>query len=115
MTEDPQADRPQMPEPSDDAINATWDRWFSERGLQATARIEYARAILRDHAHAYAEALAAHRVALAVAAERERWHELVEQLVACHGEATCPALDWARDMMAEWVNQQPPATGKEPT
>lgn len=35
-----------------------------------------------------------------VAAERERWRELVGQLVACHEEPTCPAVEWAKDMLA---------------
>jgi hypothetical protein len=35
----------------------------------------------------------------AVAAERERWRGIVEQLIACHDEPTCPAVALAR----EWL------------
>lgn len=37
----------------------------------------------------------------AVAAERERWREIVEQLIACHDEPTCPAVALAR----EWLQR----------
>ena len=37
----------------------------------------------------------------AVAAERERWRELVEQLIACHDEPSCPAVALAR----EWLGR----------
>lgn len=30
----------------------------------------------------------------------EGWRELVEQLIACHEDRSCPAVDWARAMLA---------------
>lgn len=46
-------------------------------------------------------------IALAEAAERERWREIVNQLIACHEEPTCPAIAVARDMLREALEPNP--------
>jgi hypothetical protein len=92
MTEDPKLDGPQMPEPvawCDDpflaggpgncASNSTKAYWA--RGDRLNKKIaERLRhpLVATESAQAYAEALAAHRVAQAVAEERERYLSLVQ-------------------------------------
>ncbi len=73
----------QLPEP----------RWkWQGKGGSRPYEDSYSADQMRDYAAA--------EVARAVAAERERWHELVRQLVACHDEPTCPAVDLAMNMLA---------------
>ena len=49
------------------------------------------RAALIELAHAAVDS--------AMAAECERWRELVEQLIACHEEPSCPAVEMARELL----------------
>ena len=42
------------------------------------------------------------------------WRELVQQLVACHADDTCPAVEWAKDMLAQQEQEQEPVAFCDP-
>jgi hypothetical protein len=41
----------------------------------------------------------------------KEWRELVQQLVACHADDTCPAVEWAKDMLKQ---EEPIAQWEDP-
>lgn len=97
---------PQMPEP--DGRAETNKERHPEGGYTFDEVPAWSEPLVR----AYAEALAAHRVALAVAAERERCAVICEQEICpCCFDEDATAV--AEHLAAE-IRNQPPATGKEP-
>jgi hypothetical protein len=134
MTDDPNPDGPQMPEPVawrtfDGESGYDYRSYEDNEGYAADWALRNPRhvgwvesLITAASAQAYAEPLAAHRVALAVAAERERLRVRVEQAYRegywareTYNDAEVSDVDekWARAKAGLLgPNQQPPATGK---
>ena len=90
----PKDDEPQMPEP------VAYKTFAQTLTGDPPVRVPL---ITTASAQAYAEALAAHRVARAVAAERERWTDAVMYELDSNGQA---------EAIVRCVTGQPPATGK---